>query len=160
MSWTASPGMRRGSAKTTREAISSEGTAITSRVRTYRFSMGAGRAAPSGRRPGPAAAPALAVQPRGHQPPAVVVADVRSVVLERGVPDRDVHAGVRRDVVLLLGQVALDLVDDLAPLDGIGRPALADQQIGRHRVVDVALVARLLGIVVAVQERVGLEERR
>src|SRR5205085_1680322 len=53
--------------------------------------------------------PALPLQPGRQQPSAVVVPEVRSVVLQRAVPDRDVRPGRRVHVVLLLRQVALDL---------------------------------------------------
>src|SRR5262245_45569341 len=81
-----------------------------------------------------------AVEPGGGEATAVVVAQVRPVVLERWVPDRDVGTRGYLNVVLLLGEVALDLVDDLAPALGISRAALADQQVVEDGVAHVAPV--------------------
>src|SRR5215510_3167399 len=50
---------------------------------------------------------ASAVEPRGHEPPAVVIAEIRSIVLQRALPDRHVDARRRMHVVLLRGQIAL-----------------------------------------------------
>src|SRR5437879_2998766 len=141
MSWTASPGMSRGSVKTISEAISSDGIATSTRFATYRFSNAR-----------------LAVEPGRQQAAAVVVAHVRSVVLERAFPDGDVHAGRHLHVVLLLGQVALDVVDQLAPLGNVEGAPLAHEHVGDDRIVDVALVLQLVGVVLADQEVVGLQE--
>src|SRR6185503_19398644 len=103
--------------------------------------------------------PELAVEPGGHEPPAVVISEVRSVVDERPVPHRDVHAGPELHVVLLLGDVALGLVDDLPPLGRIHGAPLPDQHVGQHRVVDVAVVLDLPRVVLAVEEVVRLQER-
>src|SRR5258705_6615888 len=106
---TTSPGINRGSVKTISEAISSEGTAMSRRFARYRLSTGRRRRA----------APALAsrpVQPRGGQPSTQVVAEVRRIVLQRVLPRRDAESRVDLDVVLLLREVALDLVDDLSTL--------------------------------------------
>src|SRR5213594_3827100 len=146
MSTTTSPGMSRGSVKTISDAISRDGIATRSRLARYRLSTGGGRPLP--------------LEPRGHEPPAVVVAHVRPVVLDRALPDRDVDGRWHLHVVLLLGQVALDVVDDLAALGRIERPPLADEHVSHHRVVDVALVLQLLGVVLTEQEVVGLEESR
>src|SRR5512145_2541349 len=122
MSWTTSPGMSRGSVKTIIVAISSDGTATSSRVAKYRLSTSgpperASRLARTRREMGGLGghfgAPHLPIQPGGHQPPAVVVAQIGAVVLQRVVPHRDVHARRRLNVVLLLGQVALDVEDHL-----------------------------------------------
>src|SRR6185295_3366795 len=94
MSWTASPGMRRGSVNTMSEAISNDGIAISNRLTTYRLSTRPPRAWPRYD---------LAIEPGRQQAPAVVVSEVGSVVLQGAFPDGDVHAGRRRDVVLLLG---------------------------------------------------------
>src|SRR5258706_2770165 len=98
--------MSRGSVKTMSDAISSDGIATTNRFARYRLSTV---------RPAASAVPSP-IQPRRHQAAAVVVPDVWSVVLQRGVPHADVHARRDGDVVLLLREVALDLVHDLAPL--------------------------------------------
>src|SRR5438309_1896312 len=143
MSWTASPGISRGSVKTISEAISSDGIATSSRFATYRFRNAR-----------------LAVEPGRRQAAAVVVAHVRSVVLERAFPDGDVHAGRHLHVVLLLGQVALDVVDQLAAPGDVERAPLADEHVGHHRVVDVALVLELFRVVLAEQEVVRLQEPR
>src|SRR5580765_1658010 len=58
----------------------------------------------------------LAVEPGGHEAAAVVVAEIRPVVFQGAVPDRHVNPRGELDVVLLLGQMALQVVDDLAPL--------------------------------------------
>src|SRR5882672_5946652 len=88
MSCTASPGISRGSVKTMAVAISSEGTATRRRRTRYRRSTA----------PAPVAS---AFEPGGHQPAAVVVAEARRVVLQRALPDADVHARGHLDVVLL-----------------------------------------------------------
>src|SRR5207248_2807941 len=71
---TTSPGMSRGSVNTMSDAISSDGMATTSRFARYRLSIGGW----------------LPVEPRGDEPPAIVVADVRDVgpvllLVQRGV---------------------------------------------------------------------------
>src|SRR5882724_12174628 len=147
MSCTASPGISRGSVKTMAVAISSEGTATSSRRARYRLSTP------------PASPRASAVEPCGGQPPAEVVTQVGAVVLQRALPHRDAEPGVDRDVVLLSGQVALERVDDLAALRRVQGAALAQDQIRRHRILDVTLVARLAGQVLG-EVAVGLEEVR
>src|SRR5262249_2851136 len=57
-----------------------------------------------------------AIKPRRQEAAAPVVAEIGPVILHGGVPHPDVHAGGRVHVILLLGRVALDLVEDLAPL--------------------------------------------
>src|SRR5689334_12862161 len=142
MSWTASPGIRRGSVNTITDAMISDGMATSSRRARYRFSTDS------------------AVEPGGRQPPSVVVAEIGSVVLEGAVPDGRIGLRDRGDVVHLLGQVALDLVNELAPLGDVERPALPDDHVGHDRIVDVALVLQLAGEVMAEDEVVGIEERR
>src|SRR5438093_10309293 len=142
MRLTTSPGMSRGSVKTINDAMSSDGTATSRRVARYRGST------------------ASAVEPGRDQAPAVVEAEVRAVVLECGVPHRRVRRRAELHVVLLVGQVALEVVDDLAALDVVVRAPLAEQEVGEGRIVHVALVPRLAGIVLAVEEVVGIEERR
>src|SRR5881409_3501622 len=105
MRLTTSPGMSRGSVKTINDAMSSDGTATSRRVARYRRST------------------ASAVEPGRDQSPAVVEAEVRAVVLERGVPHRRVRRRAELHVVLLVGQVALEVVDDLAALDVVVRAA-------------------------------------
>src|SRR5688572_26636119 len=117
ISCTASPGIRRGSVNTIIDAMSSDGSAIRSRRARYLLST------------------VSAVQPGCHEPPAVIVADVGGVVLDRGVPDADVNTRRQLHVVLLLRQVALQVVDDLAALGGVERPALPHQQVGGDGVV-------------------------
>src|SRR6266496_1351327 len=111
MSWTASPGSSLGRVKTMSEAITSEGIATTRRLRRYRLSTGS------------------AVEPGREQAAAPVVAKIGYVVLERAVPDPDVDAGRRIDVVLLPGRVALDLVEHLAPLGHVRGAPLTDEQV-------------------------------
>src|SRR5262249_42813623 len=131
MSCTASPGMSRGRLKTTSDAISSDGSATSTRRTRYRRSTRS------------------ALQPGGEQPAAVIVAEIRAVVLERAVPHCDVDAGIRRDVVLLLGQITLDGGDLLLALGDVEGAALANEHVGEHGIVDVALVPRLLRVVLA-----------
>src|SRR5256885_3386025 len=142
MRLTTSPGMSRGSVKTINDAMSSAGTATSRRVARYRRST------------------ASAVEPGRDQSPAVVEAEVRAVVLECGVPHRRVRRRAELHVVLLVGQVALEVVDDLAALDVGVRAPVAEKEVGEGRMVHVALVPRLAGIVLAVEEVVGIEERR
>src|SRR6266404_7221116 len=85
----------------------------------------------------------LPIQPGRQETPTVVVADVGGVVLQRALPDGDLHGRRHLDVVLLLGEVALDLVDDLAPLGDVLSAALANQHVGHDGVIDVALVLEL-----------------
>jgi hypothetical protein len=94
------------------------------------------------------------------QAAAVVVAEVRPVVLQRAVPHGDDHGRRELHVVLLAGEVALQLGEDLAPPGGVDRAALAHEEIGHHRVVDVALVLQLLRVVHAVHVVVGVDEGR
>src|SRR5438552_2399686 len=105
-------------------------------------------------------APPSSVEPRRGEAAAVVVAEVRSVVLQRALPHRDRDRRGDLDVVLLLRQMPLQLREELAPLHGVCRPALAHEQIGDDRIVDVALVLQLLRIVHPVDEVIGIEERR
>jgi hypothetical protein len=56
--------------------------------------------------------------------------------------------------------VALELVDQLAALGRVEGAALADEQVGHDRVVDVALLLRLAGRVLAAELAVGVEEAR
>src|SRR5262245_14430904 len=148
MSWTTSPGIRRGSVKTITDAMISEGMATSSRLKKYRLNTSA---------PSP---PRLPFQPGRHQPATVVVAHVRGVVPERAVPDSDVDLGGHLYVVLLLGQVALDVVNDLPPLGHVQGPPLAHEHVGHHGIVDVTLVLQLLGIILAEEEVVRLQEPR
>src|SRR5262245_44425295 len=80
-------------------------------------------------RPRGAASCGLPIEPGGGEAAAVVEAEVGPVVLEGAVPDRDVDAARHVHVVLLHGQVALDLVDDLAPGLEVGGAPLADEEI-------------------------------
>src|SRR5467141_58920 len=148
MSCTASPGISRGSVNTMAVAISSEGTATTSRRTRYRLST------PS---PRPRTSP---VEPCREEAAAVVVAEVRPVILQRAVPHRGIDLPDRGRVVNLPGEIALDVVDDLAALGGIERAPLTNDHVGDDGVVHVALVLQLAGIVVAEQIVVAVEERR
>src|SRR3989475_9445582 len=106
MSWTASPGSRRGSVKTISDAIRSDGTAISRRFARYRFNTG-GR---NDRAPGSIAGggggaggpfrgpPSPTGQPGRHQPTPVVITEAPRVVLPRALPDADVHARPQPDV--------------------------------------------------------------
>ena len=102
----------------------------------------------------------LPLQPRGDQPPPVVISEVRPIPPHRRIPDRDVDRGRHVHVVLLLREVPLDLVDDLPPLLEVGGAALAHEEVVEHGVVDVAPVAGLAGVVLAEEEAVRLEEGR
>src|SRR5215471_8792173 len=102
--------------------------------------------------PEPSPEPASAVEPGRDEAPAVVEAQVRPVILERGVP--------HRHVVLLLGQVPLDLVEGILPAFQIAGAALAHEKVVERGVVHVAPVARLARVVLPEEEAVGLEERR
>src|SRR5215468_1424907 len=78
----------------------------------------------------PAAAPASAVEPGDHEAPAEVVADVGPEVLDVGLPRRD---GADRGAVEtehVLRDVALDVVDDLAPLGHVEGAALEPDHLG------------------------------
>src|SRR5207247_3493062 len=139
---TTSPGMSRGSVKTISDAISSDGIATSRRLARYRRST------------------VSAVEPGRDQPPTVVEAEVRAVIFQRAVPDRGVRRGAERHVVLLVSQVALDVVDHLAALGDVERAPLPEEEIGEDRVVDVALVLGLAGVVLAIEKVVGIEEGR
>src|SRR5436853_7140271 len=104
--------------------------------------------------------PPSTVEPGGGQAAADVVAEVRAIVLQRAVPHGGGQPGGEGDIVLLPGEVALDLVDHLAPLADVERAPLADDEVGDHGVVDAALVPRLTRHVLTVEIAVGLEERR
>src|SRR5437867_3294970 len=104
--------------------------------------------------------PASTIQPGGRQPSTEVIPEIRRIVLQGALPRRDAEAGVDGDVVLLPGEVALDLVDQLPSLDGVERTPLAHDQVRHHRIVDVALVSRLVGHVVAIEIAIGLEKVR
>src|SRR5678815_2501782 len=67
----------------------------------------------------------LAVEPCSHEAAAVIVAEIGAVVLQGAVPDRDVDSRGELHVVLLLGQIALQVVDDLAPLRHVEDAPLA-----------------------------------
>src|SRR5438105_3134219 len=103
--------MRRGSVNTMSEAISSDGIATNIRLTRYLFST---------RDP-------LAVEPRRRHSAADVVAEIRRVILQRAVPHRDVDLRRRRHVVLLLGEIALDVEDHLAALGHVERTPLPHQ---------------------------------
>src|SRR3989442_5184219 len=75
--------------------------------------------------------PTLPIQPGRQEPPTVVVADVGGVVLQRALPDGDLDGRRHLHVVLLLAQIALDLVDDLAALGHVLVASLAGKQV-RH----------------------------
>src|SRR6185503_7472686 len=100
---------------------------------------------------GPYPRSALTIEPGGDEPPPIVVAEVRRVVLEGAVPDAHVYGRRHLHVVLLLGEVALDLEDQLLALGEVRGPALADEQVGHDGVIEVALVLELTGVVLAVE---------
>src|SRR2546425_9207105 len=112
-----SPGISGGGVKTRAVAISSEETATRRRRTRYRRNTA----------PPPVAS---AFEPGGHQSAAVVVAEARRVVLQRTLPDADVDARRHLDVVLLPGQMPLDVEDDLPALGDIGggAPAAEDDR--------------------------------
>src|SRR3989441_7029994 len=99
------------------------------------------------------------VEPGCHESAAVVVAEVWPVVLERTVPNGNIDPRRDLDVVLLFGQVTLQVVDNLPALGDVEDTPLTDQHVGDDRVVDVTLVLRLPRIVHAEEEVVGIEER-
>src|SRR5437016_5434338 len=148
MSCTASPGISRGSVKTMTVAISSEGTATSNLRARYRLSTSWWSPRVS------------ALEPRRDEPAAVVVAEVGPVVLQRTVPYRGVHLSHRRRVVDLPGEIALDVLDDLAALGGIERAALTDDHVGDDGIVHVTLILHLAGVVVAEEVVVAVQERR
>src|SRR5437899_2081021 len=139
---TDSPRMGPGSVKTINDAMSSDGTATSRRVARYRRST------------------ASAVEPGRDQSPAVVEPEVRAVVLQRAVPDGGVRRGAECHVVLLVGQVALKVVDDLAALGDVERAPLPEEEIGEHGVIDMTLVLRLAGIVLTIEKVVGIQKGR
>src|SRR5262245_35675936 len=65
-----------------------------------------------------------AVEPRGHETPPVVVAEVRGKVSHVPLPGRDHARRGAVDVVDVLGQVALDIPDDVAPARHVERASL------------------------------------
>src|SRR4030095_1138842 len=122
MSWTTSPGRSRGSENTITDAISSDGIATSRRRRTYFFT--------------PRGAPRLLVQPGGHPPARVIVADVGAEVLHIGLPRRHrAHRGAEQDIGLL-GHVALDVVDDVPSLGHVEGAALQLEHVGELGSVD------------------------
>src|SRR4029453_9250431 len=132
MSWTTSPGSSRGSENTITDAISSDGIATRSRRSTYFFTKLDGL-------------PRLLVQPGGHQAPAVVVADIGPEVLDVRHPRRHrAHRGAV-GVVDLLGDEALDVVDDLAPFLLVERPPLELDHLGELGIVHPDGIERLAG---------------
>src|SRR5215831_5436144 len=97
-----------------------------------------------------------AVEPGDHEAPAVIMADVRAEVLYVGLPGRHrAHRGaVQR--VYLRGDVALDVVDDLAALGHVEGPALQLDHVGELGIVHSRSVQRLPGHEVAVEVAVGI----
>src|SRR5207247_6608162 len=101
----------------------------------------------------------LAIQPGGGESPAVVVAEIGTIVLQRGIPHGQGDDRVRLRPVDLLSQVALDLVDELSTLGEVPHPALTKDEIGERWVIDLQDVARALGQIGGGEEAVGLEKR-
>jgi hypothetical protein len=58
-----------------------------------------------------------------------------------------------------LGQVALDVVDQLSPPSGVLDPPLSEDHVGERRVVDLHVVTRTLRQGRGGEEAVGLEKR-
>src|SRR3989454_1080647 len=142
-----SPGISRIMANTMTLTRKSVGTASATRRRTYRLTRG---------RP----VDALLVEPRAHdqQPERVAV-----VVLEalHGRRVGDILRGDRQvDIVRLVGQVTLDLVDDLAALVRIELPQLGEEHLVQLGVGDVRPIVRLVGEEAPVEPVVHLGERR
>src|SRR5215470_20443061 len=137
-----SPGISRSSRNTMMLTRNSVGTASATRRRTYCFTH------------------ALLVEPgeeQAHPDPVPVVVLEALHVLRMG----DVLRPLRRvDVIGLVGEVALDVVDDLLTLLGIHLASLLDQHARELGVRHVAEVRRQLGRETAEQEVVDLRERR
>src|SRR5215471_16195264 len=113
MSCTTSPGRSRGSVNTISDAIRSDGIATRRRWATYFFTRIRPRA--------------LLVQPRAHEAPAVVVADVGPEILDIGHPRRYRAHRSAEGVVDLLRGVALDVEHQVAALLLVeGAPLLLD----------------------------------
>src|SRR5918996_983774 len=103
MSWTASPGIRRGSVKTISDAMSSDGIAMSSRLTTYRLSTDRSRAPIRAHllrcRPSPGA------QRTGSTPRARASGGASQLDRSRRPPDRD---GLLADAALEEGQQEVD----------------------------------------------------
>src|SRR5438105_3332414 len=106
------------------------------------------------------AAPPRRRDPRGHEPAAVVIAVVGHEVLHRGVPRRDDPGRAVDAEVALLGDVALHLPDDVAPLRDVERAALEPDHLGQLAVVHAEDVEGRLGQEELRQITVGLREDR
>src|SRR5262245_11958830 len=137
-----SPGMSRSSRNTMMLTRNRVGTASATRRSTYCFTR------------------ALLVEPGEDQPHpdpvAVVVLEALDVL---GVGD--VLRPLRRvDVVRLVGEIALDVVDDLLTLLGIHLASLRDQHAHELGVRHVAEVGRQLGRETSEQKVVDLREWR
>src|SRR5215510_12254775 len=97
-----------------------------------------------------------AFDPGDHEAPAVIMADVRAEVLYVGLPGRHrAHRGAIQRVYLR-GDVALDVVDDLAALGHVEGPALQLDHVGELGIVHSRSVQRLPGHEVAVEVTVGI----
>src|SRR5437660_7777909 len=147
MSWTTSPGIRRGRVNTMSEAISSDGTATRRRRRTY-LRMRALDAAASESR--------LLVDPGGHQPPAIVEAVVRHVVLDVRVPRREDPDRPVGPEQRLIGEVALDVEHDLLALGDVEGPPLQPDHLRELGVVHAPDVEPLAGHEPAIEVRLGV----
>src|SRR5215813_935266 len=89
--------------------------------------------------------PSSTIQPGRGEAPAVIVAEVGAVVLQRGVPDGEGNDRIRLRPIDLLAEVALNVVDDLSALGDLPHPSLTQDQVGEGRIVDLQDVARAVG---------------
>src|SRR5207244_59159 len=102
---------------------------------------------------------ASAVEPGGHEPPAVVVAEIRPEVPDVPLPRRDRDRRGAVQVIDLLGEVTLDVPEDRPPPADVEGPALEPDHVGEPRVVHPAGVGGLAGQVIAGQVAVGIGPR-
>src|SRR5262245_57539075 len=109
---------------------------------------------------GPSGQMGSAVEPGGHQAAAVVVAEVRRVVLEGWIPYRGQDRRVGLGAIDHLGQIALDVEEQLTPLCRILNAPLASQHVSERGVVNLHVVAWALRQEGARQEAVRVEKRR
>src|SRR5262245_55113736 len=91
-----------------------------------------------------ATSPTSASEPGGHEPAAIVIAQVGRKVPHVGFPRRDDATRRPVEVVDLLGEIALDVPNDLPSLRGVERPALQPDHVGQLRVVHARRVGLLI----------------
>src|SRR6266700_2263472 len=102
----------------------------------------------------------LPLQPQGGSTTAVVESLIGGIVLHIRLPGAGEHGGVRVHIVLLLGLIALKLIDDLpAYLQVLGAPLFLEHG-GHLGVVDIAPIERLVGDVPRIQRLIGVPGAR